>query len=53
MLILRSADNLRHIQALTYVFPEAAVTAKRAVQLILKYPVVMDYENNDEYEDRN
>jgi superfamily II RNA helicase len=48
MLIFRSADNLRHIQALAYVFPEAAATAKRAVKLILKYPVVMDYENNEE-----
>jgi len=48
MLILRSADNLRHIQALAYVFPEAAATAKRAIKLILRYPVVMDYENNGE-----
>ncbi len=48
MLILRSADNLRHIQALTNVFPESAATAKQAVKLILKYPVVMDNENNGE-----
>ncbi|MDM8553900.1 DEAD/DEAH box helicase [Desulfococcaceae bacterium HSG7] len=48
MLIFRSADNLRHIQALAHVFPEAAATAKQAVKLILKYPVVMDYDNNEE-----
>ncbi len=48
MLILRSVDNLRHIQTLASVFPEAAATAKQAVKLILKYPVVMDYENNGE-----
>jgi len=48
MLILRSADNLRHIQALANVFPEAAATARQAVKLILRYPVVMDYENNEE-----
>ncbi len=44
MLILRTADNLRHIQALSSVFPEAAETARHAVQLILRDPVIMDYE---------
>lgn len=47
MLIMRTADNLRHIQALVNVFPEAAICAKKAVKLILKYPVVMDYDSHD------
>ena len=44
MLILRTADNLRHIISLKNVFPEAASTAATAIDLILRYPVVMDYE---------
>jgi len=44
MLILRTADNLRHIRALKDVFPEAASTAGMAIDLIMRYPVVMDYE---------
>ena len=40
MLILRTADHLRHISALHSVFPEAAATATQATELILKDPVV-------------
>jgi superfamily II RNA helicase len=43
MLILRTADNLRHIKALRRVFPQAAETADKAIELILREPVVMDY----------
>jgi superfamily II RNA helicase len=44
MLILRTADNLRHIRALAQVFPEAAETAKMSIDLIMRYPVEMDYD---------
>jgi ATP-dependent RNA helicase HelY len=44
MLILRTADNLRHIRALKDIFPEAASAAGTAIDLIMRYPVVMDYE---------
>ena len=40
-IILRSADNLRHIIALRSVFPEAAETAAAANDLILRDPVQM------------
>jgi len=43
MLVLRTADNLRHIRALAHVFPEAAKTAATAIELILREPVVTDY----------
>ena len=43
MLILRTADNLRHIRGLKQVFPEAAETAARSIDLILREPVVPDY----------
>ena len=39
-LILRTADNLRHIRALKRVFPEAAQTAALAIDLLLREPVV-------------
>jgi superfamily II RNA helicase len=42
MLILRTADNLRHIRALRQVFPDAAETADRAIELILREPVVFE-----------
>jgi ATP-dependent RNA helicase HelY len=44
MLVLRTADNLRHIRPLKDVFPEAASAAGTAIDLIMRYPVVMDYE---------
>jgi uncharacterized protein (DUF1697 family) len=40
MLILRTADNLRHIIALADFFPEAAAAAARAVERLLREPVV-------------
>ena len=40
MLILRTADNLRHMRRLKTVFPEAAQTASLAVEKILREPVV-------------
>jgi superfamily II RNA helicase len=40
-IILRTADNLRHIIALKGVFPEAAETAATANDLILRDPVQM------------
>ncbi len=42
MLILRTADNLRHIRTLTRVFPEAAESAGAAVEAILRDPVITD-----------
>jgi superfamily II RNA helicase len=42
MLILRTADNLRHMSGLSDHFPEIAACAKAAVELILKEPVVFD-----------
>lgn len=44
MLILRTADNLRHIRALAEVFPEASIAAAKAIDLILRDPVIpFDY----------
>ena len=42
-LILRTADNLRHIGNLQDIFPEAAESASIAVELILRDPVVQYY----------
>ncbi len=42
MLVVRTADNLRHIRHLKDVFPEAAATAAEAVEKIMREPVVMD-----------
>jgi len=39
MLILRIADNLRHIRNLKDVFPEAAATAAEAIERIMREPV--------------
>lgn len=43
MLILRTADHLRHIRTLTRAFPETARAASLAEDLILKEPVLTDY----------
>jgi superfamily II RNA helicase len=40
MLILRTADNLRHIKALAQPFPDAAATAAKAIDLLLREPVI-------------
>ena len=42
MLILRTADNLRHIRGLKRAFPDAAEAADQAIELILREPVVFD-----------
>jgi superfamily II RNA helicase len=42
MLILRTADNLRHIRGLKQIFPEAAETAASSIELILREPVVYE-----------
>jgi hypothetical protein len=42
-LILRTADNLRHIRALKRVFPETAQTAALAIDLLLREPVVYSH----------
>jgi ATP-dependent RNA helicase HelY len=45
MLILRTADNLRHIRNIGSVFPDVAATAGKAIDLILREPVVSTYES--------
>ena len=40
MLILRTADNLRHIRGLDRIFPQAAASAARAIERILREPVM-------------
>ncbi|MGD8703006.1 MAG: DEAD/DEAH box helicase [Desulfosarcina sp.] len=40
MLMMRTADNLRHAANLMDVFPEAAATAREAMGLIMRAPVV-------------
>ena len=42
-LILRTADNLRHITCLHDTFPETAESAAIAVELILRDPIVQNY----------
>ena len=40
MLMLRTADNLRHVRGLRRVFPKAATSASAAIEAILREPVV-------------
>jgi superfamily II RNA helicase len=40
MLIMRTADNLRHIRNIGQVFPDAAKTSETAIELILRDPVI-------------
>ncbi len=42
-LILRTSDNLRHIRNLSHIFPEAAETSKKSIDLLNKEPVVSFY----------
>lgn len=42
MLILRTADNLRHIRALFNVFPEVAETSGKSIDLIMREPVFFE-----------
>lgn len=48
MLMMRTADNLRHTANLVEVFPEAAITAREAIDLIMKEPVVEGADAADE-----
>ena len=43
MLILRTADNLRHIRALSEDFPQVSAAAAEAIDMILRDPVVTEY----------
>ncbi|MBC8200183.1 MAG: DEAD/DEAH box helicase [Desulfobacterales bacterium] len=43
MLVLRTADHLRHIRALRKVFPRAAATSEKSIELIMREPVIIDY----------
>ena len=42
-LVLRTADNLRHIRNLKDVFPAAATSAAESIVIILREPVVNEY----------
>jgi len=42
MLILRTADNLRHIRSLSSVFPEAAETSSKSINLLMREPVFFE-----------
>ena len=42
MLILRTADNIRHISSLKAYFPEVADAAQKAVEMILREPVIFE-----------
>ena len=44
MLILRTVDNLRHIRALAKEFPKVAKTSEMSIKLILREPVIMEYD---------
>jgi ATP-dependent RNA helicase HelY len=44
MLMMRTADNLRHSASLVDVFPDAAVTAREAIDRIMREPVVEETE---------
>ena len=43
-LILRTVDNLRHIENLKDIFPEVAQAAAQSIELIMKEPVVSFYD---------
>ena len=45
MLALRTADNLRHVRALAEVFPTVARNASEAIELILRDPVITEYDD--------
>jgi hypothetical protein len=45
MLILRTADNLRHLASLGSVFPQIARAARQAVEQILREPVVAEMDD--------
>jgi ATP-dependent RNA helicase HelY len=43
MLVIRTADYLRHIKTLKATFPDAAETATQAIELLLRDPIKSDY----------
>jgi len=43
MLILRTADNLRHVAVLKKEFPQMAECARKAIEIILRDPVMPEY----------
>jgi superfamily II RNA helicase len=43
MLILRTADHLRHVRALHEAFPQAAAAAAEAVERLVREPLVDNY----------
>ncbi|MBW1696340.1 MAG: DEAD/DEAH box helicase [Deltaproteobacteria bacterium] len=45
MLVLRTADNLRHLVAVSDTFPKISNTAETAIRRILRDPVVTEYES--------
>ena len=47
MLVLRTADHLRHLAGLKNVFPAMAESARQAVDLILRDPVMPDRPGSD------
>ena len=47
MLMMRTADNLRHTASLVEVFPAAAATAREAIDRIMRPPVVEEPEENE------
>ncbi len=47
MLMMRTADNLRHAANLVDVFPEAAATARESIGLIMKAPVVEETDEDE------
>ncbi len=42
MLVLRTADNLRHIKGLSKIFPESSRAASEAIDLIMRDPVISE-----------
>jgi superfamily II RNA helicase len=47
MLMVRTADNLRHAANLVDVFPDAAATAREAMGLIMRIPVVEETDDGN------
>jgi len=45
MLIMRTADNLRHIRNIAGVFPQAAESAREAIDRIMRDPIVATFDS--------
>lgn len=48
MLAMRTAENLRHLANLRKIFPTVASTAKQAVELIMRSPVMIEDEPSED-----